>query len=266
MTFYWCALYLSLGAFTGFFAGLLGIGGGLILTPVLAMFFAAQGFPAGEIMHLALGSSMSVILFTALSSMREHARHRAVLWPVFARITPGILLGTLFGTWLARQIPTESLAIVFAFFTLYVALQIMIGFKPRPSRTLPGAAGVMGAGFGVGMISCLVAIGGGALSVPFMTWCNVKIQNAIATSAAIGLPIALGGAAGYMLNGWGNPALPPHSLGFVYLPAVLLAAFASMLTARFGARLTHRLPIARLKQIFAALLILLSGKMLWTLF
>lgn len=261
----WWLLYLALGAFTGFFAGLLGIGGGSVLVPLLVMLFAAQQFPAAEVMHLALGTSMAAILFTSLSSVRAHHLHGAVLWPVVARITPGILLGTLLGTALASRVPSAWLGVLFAVFIFYVAVQMIVGFKPKPSREMPGALGTGLVGAGIGAFSCLVAIGGGVLSVPFMTWCNVRVQHAIGTSAAIGFPIALGGAAGYVFNGWQVADLPPHSLGFVYLPALVGVVATSVLTAPMGAGLSHRLPVKRLRQIFAAILLLLALKMLWGL-
>lgn len=262
----WIFAYLALGAFAGFFAGLLGIGGGLVLVPTLAMLFAAQGlFPPGEILHVALGTSMASIIFTALSSLRAHHSHGAVLWKVVASITPGILLGTLAGTRVAAHVPAKPLGVFFACFVCFVAVQMTLNLKPKPTRQLPGAWGVGGVGLGIGAVSSLVAIGGGALTVPFLTWCNVRVQNAIGTSAAVGLPIAVGGTIGYMVNGWSHDGLPAGSLGFVYLPAVALLVVASMATAPFGARLTHRLPVATLKRIFAGILIILAGKMLWSL-
>ena len=199
----WAAAYLALGAFSGFFAGLLGIGGGLVMVPALTMMFAAQPqFPPGEVLHLALGTSMATIIFTAVASLRTHHSHGAVLWGVFRTITPGILLGTGVGTLFASNVPTRPLAIFFAFFVSVVALQMAMNLKPKPSRELPGALGIGAVGFGIGALSSLVAIGGGALTVPFLTWCNVRVQNAIGTSAAVGLPIAIGGTLGYIFNGW----------------------------------------------------------------
>lgn len=264
MTTWWLA-YVALGAVVGFFAGLLGIGGGSLMVPVLVMLFAAQGFASHEVMHLALGTSMAAILFTSVSSVRTHHAHGAVLWPVVLKITPGIALGTVLGTHLAGQVPTTTLALIFSGFIAYVSLQMVVNLKPKPSRDLPGWLGTGLVGTVIGGVSCLVAIGGGALSVPFMTWCNVQMQKAIGTSAAIGFPIALGGALGYMWNGWATPDLPAGSLGFVYLPAVAGVVVSSVLTAPVGARLTHRLPVATLKRIFAFILLALVGKMLWNL-
>src|SRR5574343_519934 len=261
MTIWWLA-YLGLGAFAGFFAGLLGIGGGSLMVPVLVMMFAAQGFPSSEVMHLALGTSMATIFFTSISSVRTHHAHGAVLWSIVARITPGIIAGTLIGTHVASLVPTKTLALIFTLFICYVSVQLIINFKPKEHRELPGAFGTGLVGAGIGFISCLVAIGGGVLSVPFMTWCNVKMQNSIGTSAAIGFPIALGGALGYIWNGWGVSGLPAASLGFVYLPAMVGVAAISVLTAPVGARLTHQLPVKTLRRVFAAILLALAGKML----
>lgn len=265
MTIWWLA-YLAVGAFVGFFAGLLGIGGGALMVPILVMLFAAQGFPSGEIMHLALGTSMAAILFTSISSVRTHHAHGAVLWPIVFRIAPGIMLGTVIGTYIASLIPTRSLGLIFTIFIAYVSLQMIIDKKPQPHREMPGTLGTSLVGMGIGALSCLVAIGGGALSVPFMTWCNVRVQQAMATSAGIGFPIAAGGALGYIWNGWSAGGLPSGSLGFVYLPAVVGMVATSVLTAPIGARLTHQLPVRTLKRMFAAVLLLLAGKMLWNLF
>ncbi len=262
---WWLLVYLALGAFTGFFAGLLGIGGGSVMVPLLVMTFAAQGFPNSEILHMALGTSMAAIVFTSLSSLRTHHQHGAIIWPVVKSITPGILLGTLLGSKLASHVPTQALAVIFAVFIAYVSVQMTLNFKPKPSRELPGTLGVSLVGVGIGAFSCLVAIGGGALSVPFMTWCNVRVQNAIATSSAIGFPIAAGGAIGFIINGYGLPGLPDGSLGYVHLPSLLGLVLASVLTAPVGARLTHRLPVATLKRVFAGILLLLAVKMVWSL-
>ncbi|MQY51419.1 TSUP family transporter [Rhodocyclus tenuis] len=263
----WVLAYLALGAFSGFFAGLLGIGGGTLMTPLLMMMFAAQaGFPPAETLHLALGTSMATIFFTSISSLRTHHQHGAVLWPVVLTITPGILFGTLLGTLLAARVPAQPLAVFFACFVCFVAVQMLLNFKPKPSRELPGKLGLFGVGTGIGGVSALVAIGGGALTVPFLSWCNVRVHNAIGTSSAVGLPIAIGASLGYIFNGWGHPGLPQWSLGFVYLPALACLAGASVLVAPIGARLAHRLPVATLKRVFAVLLVLLAAKMLFDVF
>ena len=260
----WWLMYIGLGLFTGFFAGMLGVGGGLQLVPMLTMMFAVQaGFPSGELLHLALGTSMATIVFTSLASLRAHHQHGAVLWRVVAQITPGILFGTLLGTLFAARVPAKPLALFFTAFVCFVAVQMILNLKPKATRQLPGAPGVMSVGVGIGAVSALVAIGGGSLTVPFLTWCNVRVQQAIGTSAAVGFPIAVGGTLGYIYNGWGHTGLPEWSLGFVYLPAFVWLVPASMLMAPVGARMAHRLPVVTLKRIFAGVLIVLAAKMLW---
>ncbi len=266
MTFdLWWLSYLALGGVVGFFAGLLGVGGGGIMVPVLTTLFVAQGVAIDKVVHLALGTSMAAIVVTSLASLRAHHRHGAVRWEIVRAITPGILVGTFGATFIASRVASAPLAIFFALFMAYVSLQMLANVKPKPSRELPGPLGMGAVGTGIGGVSALVAIGGGSLSVPFMTWCNVKVHHAIGTSAAIGLPIALAGTLGYLVNGWSALGMPPLSVGFVYLPALVLVSVVSIYTAPLGAKLAHRLPVATLKRIFAVVLMLLCAKMLHTL-
>jgi uncharacterized membrane protein YfcA len=262
----WIVGYLVLGAVAGFFAGLLGVGGGAIMVPVLALMFAAQGFPQEHLMHLALGTSMAAIVFTSISSLRAHHAHGAVQWPIVRAIAPGILLGTFLGAQLASVVPTRPLAIFFTVFMSYVAFQMLANIKPKPSRQLPGAPGMFLVGNGIGAVSALVAIGGGSLLVPFMTWCNVKMHHAIGTSAAIGFPIAVAGTVGYLVGGAGATALPDGSFGYIHLPALVACVAMSMLTAPLGAKAAHNLPVATLKKIFAGVILLLLAKMVHGLF
>jgi len=259
-------ILLALGAAVGFFAGLFGVGGGGIMVPVLTTLFVSLGFPADQVVHLALGTSMAAIVVTSFSSMRAHHAKGAVRWPVVRHITPGILLGTFAATFLASYLSSRHLAIFFACFMAYVAVQMVLNVKPRPQRELPGTLGLASVGAVIGAISALVAIGGGSLSVPYLTWCNVNIRNAIATSAAIGLPIALAGTLGFLLNGWGQDGLPAYTLGYIYWPAVLLISGVSYFITPLGAHLAHSLPIPVLKKAFALLLVLLSLKMLHSVF
>jgi uncharacterized membrane protein YfcA len=257
--------YSALGALAGLLAGLLGVGGGLVIVPVLTMLFTVQHLPADHVMHLALGTSLASIMFTSVSSMRSHHGRGAVEWEIVRRITPGIVAGVFLGSWVAAWLSTRVLKAFFMVFLFYVAVQIFLDITPRP-RKMAGTAGMIGAGTLIGGISSLVGIGGGTMSVPFMLWCSVPMRKAIGTSAAIGFPIALAGAAGYVLNGLKATSLPSHTLGFVYLPALLGVSLASVLTAPLGARLAHSLPVSKLKKIFAGLLLLLAGKMLVSLF
>lgn len=261
----WIA-YIVLGLFAGFVAGLFGVGGGLIIVPVLTFIFAAHHFSEQYVMHMALGTALASIIFTSISSLRAHHAHAAVNWKVWREITPGVVTGTLLGSVLAAYLPANFLKGFFVVFVFYVGTQMLLDIKPKPSRALPGLSGMFATGNVIGAVSSLVGIGGGTLSVPFMTWCNIKLHQAIGTSAAIGLPIALAGAAGYIANGRAIDALPPYSLGFVYLPALGAIVAASMLTAPLGAKLAHRLPVKRLKKIFALLLYTLGIRMMISLF
>jgi uncharacterized membrane protein YfcA len=259
--FEFLAAYLCLGLFAGFIAGLLGVGGGLIIVPALIWLFAIQGISPEVQPHLALGTSLASILFTSLSSVRAHNRHGAVDWTTFIRIAPGILSGSLLGAWLASLVSARPLKIFFVAFLFYAALQMALNFKPKPHRDLPGPAGMFGAGSIIGAISSWVGIGGGTLSVPFQAWCNVPLHRAIGTSAAIGFPIAVAGTLGYVLGGWQHADLPPWSLGFLSWPALGGIALGSIFTAPLGAKIAHSLPVSRLKKIFALLLFLLAIRM-----
>ena len=258
-------LYLGLGACAGVLAGLLGVGGGLVIVPMLTFIFIARQMPAEHILHLALGTSLASIMFTSISSLRAHHLRGAVDWLVVRRITPGILAGTFCGSWVAAQLSTGFLKGFFVVFLYFVALQMLLDMRPHPHRQLPGRGAMFAVGGLIGGVSSLVGIGGGSMSVPFLIWCNSALRIAIGTSAAIGFPIALAGTAGYVVNGLAV-TLPPHTLGFIYLPALLGVSAASMLTAPLGARLAHNLPVGRLKKIFALLLVVMGTKMLLSLF
>jgi len=255
-------ILLSKGAVAGTLAGLLGIGGGIIIVPVLALVFRNQGVPIDVLMHVSIGTSLATIVVTSLSSIRAHQKRGAIDWSVFRRITPGILFGALFGAVLADAIPGAELRTLFAIFMFLVATQMMIAGTPAPHRKLPGRPGMLGAGVVIGTIAALMGVGGGSMSVPFLTWCNVHIRQAVATSAAIGLPIALAGTAGFIFTGWGSDALPAWSLGYVNLPAFTGIVIASILFAPLGARLAHTIPPKLLKRIFAVLLYVLGARIL----
>jgi uncharacterized membrane protein YfcA len=258
--------YIGLGVAAGLLAGLLGVGGGIVIVPMLTFTFAAQGLPPEHIQHLALGTSLATIIFTSVASLRAHHARGAVNWLVVRQITPGILLGTFSGAWFAAALSGELLKIFFIIFTFFVAWQMLSSALPKASRQIPGRFGLFGTGGLIGVISSLVGIGGGSMSVPFLIWCNQNARVAIGTSAAIGFPIALSGAAGYLLNGIGASGLPQYSLGFIYLPALAGIAITSYLTAPLGAKLAHNLPIPKLKKGFAILLIATGCKMLYGLF
>ena len=252
---------LLLGCVAGFLAGLLGIGGGMLLVPALTLIGSARGFDAGYVIKMAVATSLATILFTSLSSVRAHHKRGAVRWDIVKLLAPGIALGSLAGAQIARLLPSRALALVFAVFVAYSALQMFIDKKPKPSRQLPQGPGMFGAGGVIGGLSALVGAGGGFVSVPFMTWCNVPIHNAVATSAALGFPIALAGTIGYVVAGWNLPNAPEGSLGFLYLPALALIALTSINVAPFGAAAAHKLDVRQLKRAFALLLFALAAYM-----
>lgn len=258
----WALAYLVLGAVVGFLGGLFGIGGGTILVPVLLLLFDAQHFPADHLLHLALGTSMATIIFTSLASMRKHHQHGAVNWQVVRHITPGILLGTVLGALLATSIPQQWLGIFFALLVYFIAAQILFDVRPKAARQLPGMAGMTLTGMFTGWISSLVSIGGGTVVVPFLLWCNLPLRNAIGTSAAVGFPVAVGGTLGYIFTGFNVTSLPEPHWGFVYLPALLWVAFASVLTAPLGAMTAHHMKVGLLRRLFAVVLLLLATKLL----
>lgn len=260
----WFAIYLASGAFVGILAGLLGIGGGMTLVPVLAALFTAQHFAPDHIVHLALGTAMASIVFTSASSVREHWRLGGVDLAIVRRMAPGMVTGSLLSTLAAGWIAQRHLALAFAVIVYAGATQMILNRKPAAARPLPGAAPLFGAGLVIGTICGLVSAGGAFLTVPFMLWCGVPLRSAIGTAALLGIPVAAIGAVGYLLSGWSIPQLPAWSAGFILLPALLGLVSGSIVTAPFGARLAHRLPVLALKRIFALLLYLLATKMLLT--
>jgi uncharacterized protein len=261
----WMLVYVAIGAFIGFFAGMLGMGGGGIQVPLTTMAFAAQGFPREHMLHVALGTAMATVIFTSISSLRAHHRHRAVNWSVLRRMIPGIIVGTGLGTLLARHIPTFPLAVIFVVFVLYMASSMLFNWKAKPTRCLPGPTGLFIAGTVIGLCSALAAMGGATLTIPFLVFCNVPFHMAIGTASAVGFPIAVVGSMGYLVNGWDTAGLPAHSLGYIYVPALLGFTVGSIVLAPVGARLAHRTSERSLKRIFAVVIGALGLKMLVTL-
>lgn len=254
------AAYLAIGAATGFFAGLLGIGGGTILVSSLALMFAAQGIPATYVMHMAIGTSLAAIVAGAWASFRTHHRHGAVDWTVVRAMVPGVLAGALAGGAGSRWLSTGFLKAFFLVFLVVVTAQMVFGMKPKAGRALPGRAGLAGTGVLIGASSSLFGGGAAAAGVPFFTWCGMTMHNAIGTVSALGFPLAIAGSLGYVIAGWGIGGLPRWSAGFVYLPAFVVISAASMLVAPFGARLAHRLKGPTLRRIFAVFLLAIGAK------
>jgi uncharacterized protein len=258
----WMVAYLALGALVGFFAGMLGIGGGAIMVPLLVLMFFAQGLPAEHVVHLAVGTSMSTILFTSLSSIRSHQKRGSIRWDIFRGMTPGILLGGLAGSVVASLVPSNVLAIAFTVVIAFAATNILLDRAPSASRGMPGPAGLFGVGAGISALSAVAAMGGAFISVPYMLWCNVAMINAVGTAASLGFPIAVAGTIGYVYNGLQDHGLPPLTLGYIYLPAMAGIVVTSMLVAPVGTAAAHKLPTKWLKRIYAILLYVLAVRML----
>lgn len=253
-----------LGLGTGFLAGLLGIGGGMMMVPFITIILSGRGVGPNLAVKMAIATSMATILFTSLSSVRAHHKRGAVRWDLVKGLAPGILLGgAVVSLGVFALLKGSWLALFFATFVSFSATQMFLDKKPAPTRQVPGTAGLMGAGGVIGFLSGLVGAGGGFVSVPFMTWCNVAIHNAVATSAALGFPIALANVVGYVISGQSVQDLPPHSFGYIWLPALGVIASCSVLTAPLGARAAHTLPVKQLKRVFASILYLLAAYMLY---
>ncbi|MGH8442036.1 MAG: sulfite exporter TauE/SafE family protein [Nevskiaceae bacterium] len=258
-------IYAVTGVAAGLLAGLFGVGGGLIMVPALAFVLSWQGVGPAVVMHVAVATSLAVISATSVSSMLAHHRRQGVLWPVFLRFAPGLALGAIAGAFVAHALPGLVLQRIVGAGAVLVAIQMLLDRKPAQGHGLPGDAALLSAGGVIGLLSALIGIGGGSLTVPFLTWRGVPIRQAVGTSAACGVPIAWAGAAGFVVAGWAAAGRPEFSLGYVALPAFAAIAVASVATAPLGARLAHRLPPRALRRAFAVLLVvigvlLLSGR------
>jgi len=253
-----------LGLGTGFLAGLLGIGGGMLMVPFITIIMGQRGVPADLAVKMAIATSMATIIFTSVSSVRAHHKRGAVRWDIVQRLAPGIVIGSLAGSLgVFALLKGTALAIFFALFVGFSATQMFLDKKPAPTRQMPGTGGQLAAGGVIGFISGLVGAGGGFISVPFMTWCNVAIHNAVATSAALGFPIAVANVLGYVISGHSVEGLPAGSFGYIWLPALVVIAACSVFTAPLGAKAAHSLPVKKLKRVFASILYLLAAYMLW---
>jgi uncharacterized membrane protein YfcA len=253
---------LVLGSITGFFAGLLGVGGGMMMVPFMTWILSTRGVEPGLAVKMAIATSMATILFTSVSSVRAHHARGAVRWDLLKSLAPGIVAGGLLsGAGLFAVLKGQGLALFFALFVGFSATQMLLDRKPKPSRQMPGPWGQGLVGSTIGLVSGLVGAGGAFLSVPFMTWCNVPLRQAVGTSAALGFPIALANTVGYVVAGWAMAPALPGAIGYLYLPALLIAAAASMAMAPVGARVAHRTDVSRLKRVFALMLFGLAAYM-----
>lgn len=256
-------VFFGLGCTVGLLAGLLGIGGGLTLVPVLTFLFAHQRFPSEHVVHAAVATATATMLFTSVASAREHHRHGAVRWPVVGGMAPGIVAASLVGPQIVKGLSTPVFAGFLGVFVFAGATQILLDRKPAPTRALPGRIGLAGVGAAIGLVSSMVGAGGAFLTVPFMVWCNVGLRSAVSTAAALGLPISFASTIGFVLAGWNARDMPAYTVGYIYLPALAAVAAGSVLLAPLGARLTHRWPVRSLRRAFACLLYVLAGSMLY---
>jgi len=255
-------IYLITGAVVGVAAGLLGIGGGLLIVPVLSSVFL-YFLNTPEVVHLAIGTSLATIVVTSFSSVRAHHQHGAVRWDAFRLLMLGVLFGAFIGGWSSQFVASNILGQIFGFLELLIALNMLLALKPNPSRQLPGYVGNSVAGTVIGSISSLVGVGGGTLTTPYLLWNNISMHQAIATSTAVSLPVAIAGTIGFFIAGLDAEHLPPYASGYIYWPAFFGIVLASYFTAPIGARLAHKLPVKTLKRGFAVFLIILAIKMLF---
>jgi uncharacterized membrane protein YfcA len=250
------------GSISGFLAGLLGIGGGMILVPFMILVFNHLEFSQEVIVHMAIATGMCTILFTTSSAIWAHHKHGSIDWKLVAALSPGMIFGGLIGgSELFEALKTSWLSLFFAVFIVYTSIQMLLNKKPKAGRDLPGALGLFSFGGFAGALASLVGAGGAFITVPFMLWCNVKPHTAMATSSGLGLPVAAAATLGYMYGSWGNPNLPSGSMGFVYLPAVACIVVVRIFTAPFGAKLARKLDVAQLKRVFGVMLLLLAAFM-----
>lgn len=259
-------IYLLVGCFVGLLAGLMGIGGAMIMVPILHFTLTRQGIEPELVHHVAIATSMANILFTSSITTYSHHKRGVVPWGTVAWMVPGILCGAFAGSYATAYIPSGPLTVGFAIFLVYAALQMFVEIKPKAACGMPGVTGKILMGLAIGVLSGLLGIGGAAITMPFLLFCGLPILSVIAAAGGFGFPIAVAGCIGYMLTAWNNPGLPAYSLGFIYLPALLGLIPASMLTAPMGVKLSHSLPVKTLRRCLGALICLMAARMIYGAF
>lgn len=253
-------IYLLIGAIAGFAAGLFGVGGGLIIVPILYIVFTQMNYDPNVIMHIAVGTSLATIIVTSISSVTAHHKKGAVLWPVFRNLAPGLVIGSFLGAGIADLMSGQHLQLVIGVFAVWMAYKMFKGANTvvDPNRHLPSAPLQLAAGGGIGVASAIFGIGGGSLTVPYLNRHGVVMQKAVATSAACGLPIAVAGALGFIWFGAKEQIEVPNTIGYVHVYAFLGISVMSFITAKFGAKVAHLLSPAMLKKCFAGLLVVVG--------
>ena len=257
--FLYCAAF---GILSGVLSGLLGIGGGIVIVPFVAWLLTSNGMPAESIMQTAVATSLATIIITSISAVLAQHRRGAIDWKVVKILTPGIAIGAWFGADLAHLLSSELLATIFGSFLLLNGLRMVMNLKSKPHRQLPSTVPLGIAGSVMGALSTLVGIGGGTITVPYMTWHNVPIKNAIALGSACGLPIALFGAFSFAVIGAQAANLPDSNIGYINIPAFLGISCTSLFAATLGVHLSHTVPTEALKKFFSVILIIVGVKML----
>lgn len=256
------AILFAVGAFAGTLAGLLGVGGGIIMVPALIFLLPGLGVDAAVVAQMAVGTSLACICIISLVSTRAHDRRGGVLWPVVGNMAPGLILGALAGAWVADFLSSLMLQRVVGVAAVLIGVKMLTGGQPSAQRELPGKAGLAAVGGCIGALSSLIGIGGGSVTVPFLSWCNTGMIRAVGTSAACGIAIAWSGVIGFVIAGWGAAGTGPANLGYVSLPAFAAIVVASIACVPVGASLAYRLPARALKRTFALLLLIVGVKML----
>lgn len=256
------SVYLITGAVVGVAAGLLGIGGGLVIVPVLSTVLT-YFIDSSQTVHIAIATSLATIFITSFSSVYAHHQYGAVRWDVFKMLALGVLAGAFIGGWMSQYFESNTLSKIFGILELLIAMNMLLALKPNPSRQLPGWVGNSAAGTVIGSVSSMIGIGGGPLTTPYQVWNNISMHQAIATSAAVSLPVSIAGSIGYILAGMQATDLPDYTTGYIYWPAFFGIILASVFTAPIGAKLAHKLPVKTLKRVFGVFLIMLAIKMLF---
>lgn len=256
-------IYLAgAGAAAGLLAGLFGVGGGIVVVPVLLLLLPFFGVPGEWLVHTAVGTSLATIVFTGASSVWRHHCLGAVQWPIVKSMAPGLIVGAGFGAWLTAWVPGDVLQRVIAVVILIVSVKMLFNLAPPAHWRLPGIVPRLFISLVIGWLSALCGVGGGSFMVPFLSACRVPMHNAVAVSAACGMPIAFFGMVGYVVSGMSVAGLPAQSLGYIFWPAALAIVVASIFFAQAGAKLAHWMPVKQLKKLFGLLLVVVGLRLL----
>lgn len=258
--FVYCALF---GSISGVLAGLFGIGGGVVLVPFFLWLFTKQGFPQDTVMHTAIATSLATIIITSISSVTAHHRLGSLLWDIVAKLTPGVFIGAIIGAALADHLPADSLRMFFAVYLFFVGVEMAFQWQPKRAKEQASSVVLRFSGVVIGILSSILGIGGGTLTVPLLSRFNVPMRNAVAVSSACGLPIAISGTISFAVLGWNKPGLSEGSIGYIYWPAFVGIVLTSTLMAPVGAKLAHKLPTKSLKRFFSLLVLAITLKMVW---